>query len=264
MKAVIPVAWYGTRMLPVTKSIPKELLPVGNKPVLQYLVEGLTQVDIKNICMITAQGKHAIEDYFDKNYELEEVLKKKWKIELLNKINKTKDMANICYVKQKKQLGFPHAVLEAKPWINTDYFLLVVGDQIYSPQIFQDMVDMHNQYKQPIVLLQKIPLEQVYKYGVADVQDGKIVDMVEKPKPSKAPSNLIMPGMYILPKEIFGIIEQTPINEDKWEIVLPDVLDRLMDKMDIVPCVTENKIRDLGNPQDWLQANVEFAESGLF
>lgn len=251
-------------MLPVTKSIPKELLPVGNKPVLQYLVEGLTSIDIQNICMVTAQGKHAIEDYFDKNYELEEVLKQKGKEDLLRETNKTKNLANICYVKQKKQLGFPHAVLEAEPWIDGDHFLLVVGDQIYSPQIFQDMIEMYEQYNSPVMLLQEIAKDQVYKYGVADVQDGKIVDMVEKPEPSKAPSNLIMPGMYILPYEIFDMIKDTPINEDKGEIVLPDVLEKVMKKYDIVPCVTDHKIWDLGNPEDWLQANVEFAESGLF
>lgn len=263
MKAIIPAAWYGTRMLPITKTIPKELLPVWNKPVIQYIVEWLASGWIKDICMITSQWKQALEDYFDKNYELEEILKKKWKIELLKEVNKTKNLANISFVKQKEQLGLPHAVLSAKAWVTWDFFILVLGDMIFSPAIYQDMLDVYRQYRQPVILLQEIPMEEVYKYWVAKIEDGKIIDMVEKPQPSQSPSNLMMPGMYILPRETFEIIEKTPINEKLGEIVMPEVLETLMKKYDIIPHVTKHKIWDVGNPENWIKANIEIYESGL-
>lgn len=261
MKAVIAAAWYGTRMLPITKSIPKELMPVWNKPVIQYIVEGLVWAWIKDIIMITSQWKNALEDYFDKNYELEEILKKKWKLDLLEEINKPKFMANYTFVKQKEQLWFPHAILEARAWIESWYFLLTVGDTIFDQKIYFDMIKLFNEKKQPIIALQEVPMEDVSKYWVVKIEDGHIVDMVEKPKVEQAPSNLIMVWIYILPIEVFAAIDSTPMNLEKWEILLPDSLKILMTSYDIIPYITPHKIWDVGTPELWLKANIEIFQN---
>lgn len=215
MKAIIPAAGYGTRMLPITKTIPKEMLPVGNKPVIQYIVEGLVSAGITEIAMITSQGKMPLEYYFDKNYELEEQLKYKKKHDLLDQINAPKTMANYVFLKQKEQLGLPHAIWEARYWMNDDFFFVTVGDQFGQGEIYREMVALHEQTKQPIIQLAEVPLEEVSKYGVVKLHDGEIVDMIEKPKPEHAPSNLISQGLYILPKDFFKAVDQTPIDESK-------------------------------------------------
>lgn len=170
MKAIIPAAGYGTRMLPITKTIPKEMLPVGNKPVIQYIVEGLVSAGIEEIAMITSQGKMPLEYYFDKNYELEEQLKMKNKKDLLDQINAPKTMANYVFMKQKEQLGLPHAIREARYWMDDDFFFVTVGDQFGESAIYREMVDLHKITKQPIVQLAQVPLEEVSKYGVVKIE----------------------------------------------------------------------------------------------
>ncbi len=265
MKAIITAAGYWTRMLPITKTIPKELLPVWNKPVIQYIVEWIVSWGIKDIIIITSQWKESIEQYFDKNYELEEVLRKKWKKELLEEINKIKFLANFAFVKQKQQLWFAHAILEAKPWIQEDYFLLTVGDSIFDYRIFKDIIDIHKQTKKTVIWLVEVPKEEVYKYWVVKIENWQIIDMVEKPKVEEAPSNLIMFGVYILPKKIFNIIEKTPVDPKKWEILLPDSLRLLMQEWEeIYPYITSYKIWDAGTPESWLKANIEIFNNKLF
>lgn len=215
MKAVIPAAGYGTRMLPITKTIPKEMLPVGNKPVIQYIVEGLVSAGITEIAMITSQGKMPLEYYFDKNYELEEQLKVKGKHDLLEQINAPKTMANYVFLKQKEQLGLPHAIGQARYWIEDDFFFVTVGDQFGQGEIYREMVALHNKTKQPVIQLAPVPLEEVSKYGVVKIEQGEIVDMIEKPHPDQAPSNLISQGLYILPKQFFEALDRTPLNIQK-------------------------------------------------
>jgi len=263
MKAVIAAAWYWTRMLPITKSIPKELMPVWNKPVIQYIVEWLVQTGVKDIVIITSQWKQALEDYFDKNYELEEVLKKKGKLELLEEVNKPKNLANYSFVKQKQQLWFAHAVLETKPWVEKDYFILTVWDTIFHPGIYSDMIELHRKTWFPVVWLQEVPMDDVSKYWVVKIEEWKITDMVEKPKKEEAPSNLIMIWVYVLPRSIFDVIEQTPMDQKSWEILLPDALKILMSTVPILPYVTKHKIWDVWTPELWLKANNEIFQNWI-
>lgn len=260
MKAIIPAAGYGTRMLPITKTIPKEMLPVGNKPVIQYIVEGLVSAGVTEIAMITSQGKMPLEYYFDKNYELEEQLKRKNKIDLLDQINAPKTMANYVFMKQKEQLWLPHAIREARYWMDDDFFFVTVGDQFGEQAIYKEMVELHKKTKQAIIQLAEVPLEEVSKYGVVKIVDDEIVDMVEKPKPEHAPSNLISQGLYILPKDFFRAVEQTPMDESKWEIIMPDVLLTLRTMWyKLLPYISKHIMRDVGSTELWLQTNNELA-----
>ena len=260
MKAIIPAAGYGTRMLPITKTIPKEMLPVGNKPVIQYIVEGLVWAGIEEIAFITSQGKIPLEHYFDKNYELEEQLKLKNKRELLESINKPKTMAHYVFLKQTEQLGLPHAIAEASYWMDDEFFFVTVGDQFGEKAIYTEMVALHKKTKQPIVQLAEVPLEEVSKYGVVKIEDGEIVDMIEKPQPQDAPSNLISQWLYILPKDFFEAIRNVSLDTSKGEIVMPDCLLYLR-KMwyKLLPYISEYKMWDVGSTELWLQTNNELA-----
>jgi len=257
MKAIIAAAWWWTRMLPITKSIPKEMLPVGTKPVIHYIVEWLSQAGIDEILMVISNWKEALQNYFDKNFELEQVLKEKWKHTQLEQLNKIQNLANIAFVKQKKQLWFAHAILSAKPFICEDYFLLTVWDTIFEPKLFEEILTIHQKTQKPVIALKEIPFEDVTKYGVVEIKDNKIVSMVEKPALNEAPSNLIMVGVYILPRKIFQIIENLPLDEKTWEYLLPDVLKNLMEEEEVIPYITQTKVYDTWNPQAWLKANLE-------
>ena len=260
MKAIIPAAGYGTRMLPITKTIPKEMLPVGNKPVIQYIVEGLVSAGIEEIAMITSQGKMPLEYYFDKNYELEEQLKLKNKKDLLDQINAPKTMANYVFMKQKEQLWLPHAIWEARYWMDDEFFFVTVGDQFGESNIYREMVELHRTTGQPIIQLAEVPLEEVSKYGVVKIEGDEIVDMIEKPKPEDAPSNLISQGLYILPKDFFKAVEQTPMDETKGEIIMPDVLLNLRTMgYKLIPYISHHKMWDVGSTELWLQTNNELA-----
>lgn len=254
MKAIITAAWYWTRMLPITKTIPKELMPVWDKPVIQYIVEWLVNAWLNDIIIITSQWRQVLEDYFDKNYELEEYLKRKWKLDLLEKINTPKYLANYCFVKQKQMLWFANAILEARQWIESDFFMLTLWDTIFDKKIFQEMINLHEKTKKCVVLLKEIDKKEVYRYWVVKIQNWKIVWLVEKPKIEDAPSNLIAPWIYILPKKIFSLIEKTPIS-NLWEILLTDTLDMLSKTDDILPYITNYDILDIWTPELWLKAN---------
>lgn len=260
MKAIIPAAWYGTRMLPITKTIPKEMLPVWNKPVIQYIVEWLVSAWITEIAMISSQWKIPLEHYFDKNYELEEQLKTKWKIEWLEMINQPKNMANYVFLKQKEQLWLPHAIAEAGYWIDDEYLFVTVGDQFWEQAIYQEMMELHKKTGQAVIQLAQVPKDDVSKYGVVAIEDGEIVDMVEKPAIEDAPSDLISQGLYILPQEFFQAVADTPLDESKWEIVMPDVLLRLRELWHkLIPYISPYKMRDVGTTEDWLKTNNELA-----
>lgn len=258
MKAIIAAWWYGTRMLPLTKSVPKELLPVGNKPVIQYIVESIVKNNIKDIIIITSQGKQALEDYFDKNFELEELLKSKGKHELLDMINKPKHMANYCFVKQKQQLGFAHAVLEARQWVNDEYFLLTVWDTVFDDEVFTDVMSMHWQTHKPVIWLKEVPDEEISKYWAVDIKDWIIKKITEKPPVHQAPSNKIIIWVYVLPIQIFDIITSIPVDSKHGEILLTDAFNVLATQMDVMGAVTKGSVRDVGTPEWWLRANNEF------
>lgn len=261
MKAVIPAAGFGTRMLPVTKVIPKEMMPVANKPVIQYAVEWLVGAWIQDIVMITSQWKFAISEYFDKHYELEQLLEKKGKVDMLQKVNATKWMANICYVSQHEQLGFAHAVLHAEPWVDSDYFVMVAADTIFHPETFKEIIQKHKDTWKTVVWVFQIPLEETYKYGVVEIEDWKISSMIEKPPVGTSTADHIQVGIYVLPKTIFSIIRQLAEEHD-WsfaEISPPDAMLELMKNDDILPYVLNHKFWDAGSPEGWLQACNELA-----
>jgi len=264
MKAIIAAWWFWTRMLPITKTIPKEMMPVWTKPVIQYIVEWLVSSNIKDLVIITSQWKQALEDYFDKNYELEQILKNKWKDHLLEEINKPKNLANICFVKQKQQLWFAHAILEAKQWVEDEYFVLSVGDTIFDYKIFEEAIALHKETGNSVVALKEIPIEDVSKYWVVKLNDWCIEGFVEKPLQSMAPSNLIIVGIYILPKRIFGIIEKLEIDKDLWEILLTDAMDYLIHSWEkIMPYITTHRVLDVWTPQLWLKANNEIINNWM-
>lgn len=254
MKWVIPAAWYGTRMLPITKTIPKEMLPIGNKPVIQYIVEWFVWAGITDIALITSQGKSSLEDYFDKNYELEQILLKKWKDLLLDEINKPKTMANYVFMKQKEQLWLPDAILQAKSRISDEYFFVCLWDQFGDPRIYKNMIETHKKTGWTVIWLQEMPDEELHKYWVAAVDDEKIISMVEKPQPWKAPSNLVSNGLYILPHSFFDIIETTEVDKNTWEIVMPDCLLKLQQQEPLYTHTIQYSFRDAWTPETWLQA----------
>lgn len=260
MKAVLVVAGFGTRMLPITKSIPKEMLPVGDKPVIQYAVESLVDAWIKDIIMITSQQKKALEDYFDKNYELEDILQKKWKTDLLALINKPKEMANYTFVKQVQMLWTAHAVLQVEPRID-DYFMVIFGDAIYPPTLFTEMMANFAKNKKPLICVHEVPREEVYRYGVVKLDGEKMLEIVEQPKVEDAPSNLVCNGVYLLPKSVFPILRDLPIDEKRGEYLLPHALNVLMKDMDVLAFKTE-PFWDIGSVDLWMKANAKIYQDG--
>lgn len=261
MKAVILAAGFGTRMLPITKTIPKELLPVGNKPIIQYAVEGLSEAGIKDLIIITSQGKRALEDYFDKNYELEDLLKKKGKTELLELINKPKELANYTFVKQTEQLGTGHAVSQIESWITDEYFIVAFGDTIYPPNMFKEMKKAFQEKNTSLIVVHEVPKEDVSKYGIVSLDGDKLIDFVEKPTIEEAPSNLMWNGVALLHKDIFAILKDVEPDEKTWEIYLPTAILDLSKKMD-VNAVKVNPYWDTGMVETWLEANVCISKHG--
>lgn len=170
-KAVIPVAGFGTRLLPITKAQPKEMLPVVNKPIVQYVVEDLVEAGVKDILFVTGKGKQAIENHFDVNYELECKLEKSGKYELLKIIKEIDRLGNIFYVRQKEQKGLGDAILYGEEFVGEEYFIAMVGDTIYSKNIVKDLIKAHEKYGCSVIALERVPKEDVYKYGVIDGEE---------------------------------------------------------------------------------------------
>ncbi|WP_423793161.1 UTP--glucose-1-phosphate uridylyltransferase GalU [Methanocaldococcus indicus] len=262
-KAIIPVAGFGTRLLPLTKAQPKEMLPVVDKPVVQYVVEDLVSAGVNNILFVTGKGKQAIENHFDKNYELECKLKESNKLDLLEKIKKIDEMVNIFYVRQKEQKGLGDAILYGKEFVGDEYFVAMVGDTIYSKNIVEDLIKAHKKYNCSVIALERVPREVVHKYGVVEIKDNnngvyEIVDMVEKPSVEEAPSNLIITGAYILSPKIFEILKNTKPGRGG-EIQLTDAMRTLLEEEKIVGVEINCKRYDIGDIFSWLKANVEIA-----
>ncbi len=257
MKAILVAAWRGTRMLPITKTIPKEMLPIWDKPVIQYIVEDIVNANIQDILMITSQQKKALEDYFDKNYELEDLLEKGGKTEFLNLINKPQNLANYTFIKQTQMLGTGHAVKIAQPRITDDYFMVIFSDCIYPPQMFNQMIEQFNKNPQPILACHQVPKEEVYKYGIVSTNDkDQVLDFVEKPTVEEAPGNLIRNWVAILPKEIFQKIDQVKTDSRTWETNLPDAIKLLKEDVDIL-AMGFRPYRDIWNIQARMDTNNE-------
>ena len=262
-KAVIPAAGFGTRLLPLTKAKPKEMLSVVDKPIIQYVIEDLADAKVDNILIITGKGKSAIENHFDINYELENKLIEAGKTELLKDIKKIDDLANIFYTRQKQQKGLGDAIYHGKEFVGKEYFLALVGDTIYTGNVVQKMLEVYEKYKCSVIVLERVPKELVYKYGVIsgkEVEEGifEIDDLVEKPSVEGAPSNLIITGAYLLSPKIFDHLEIIEIGNGG-ELQLTDAMKSLLKEEKIMGVEVDCTRYDIGDIEGWLKANVEIA-----
>jgi UTP--glucose-1-phosphate uridylyltransferase len=269
-KAVLPAAGWGTRFLPATKAQPKEMLPLVDKPVIQYAVEEAVAAGIEQIIIITSTHKGAIEDHFDLNYELEKVLEEKGEIEKLRQVRAIADLAQLAYVRQKEQLGLGHAILMAKDLIGHEPFAVLLPDDIVvadRPCIGQ-LIHAYEQTHSSVVAVAEVPAAEVSRYGIvaAEVDEShsaggrlrRMTAIVEKPKPADAPSTLAVIGRYVLTPKIFDKLEQTQRGAGG-EIQLTDAIEALMDEQSVYTYEFEGVRYDAGTTLGWLQATVEMA-----
>jgi UTP--glucose-1-phosphate uridylyltransferase len=245
-KAVFPAAGLGTRFLPATKASPKEMLPIVDKPMIQYAVEEAEACNIQEFIVVTGKSKRAIEDHFDYAMELEENLKSKGKHALLDEIQ-TLAKHQFAYIRQGIPLGLGHAILCAKPFVKDEPFAVILSDDIIDPDdgLLKDMIKIYDKYKATVLALQKVPRKEIHRYGVIAGKEVKknifkISDMVEKPKPSAAPSDMAIIGRYILTPDIFGILEKTAPGKGS-EIQLTDALKALLKKKPVYGYLFEGK-----------------------
>jgi len=266
MKAVIPAAGLGTRFLPATKNNPKEMLPLVDKPAIQYVVEEAVKSDIDDILIVTGRGKQSIEDHFDIAYELQNVLERKEKFDLLKEMENISNLADIHYVRQKKQLGLGHAILCAQKHVGNEPFVVLLGDDIVFSEkpCTKQMIEIFNKYESSVVAVERVPEDHIETYGVIKYGEPveknvyPVLDLVEKPKKSEAPSNLGILGRYILTPDIFDCIKNTKPGHGG-EIQLTDALKILRKKQTIYGYEFYGKRYDLGNKMDWLKTTFEVA-----
>jgi UTP--glucose-1-phosphate uridylyltransferase len=269
-KAVFPAAGLGTRFLPATKAQPKEMLPLVDKPLIQYGVEEAIHSGIQNIIIVTGRGKSAIEDHFDVSYELEQLLESRGKKDLLSVVRNVSDMIDVAYIRQKEALGLGHAVLRAKDLVGQESFAVVLSDDVIDAETpcLRQLLDIHEFFAAPVLAVMEVPKESLSSYGVVDADpvahNGpkdrlfRIRDMVEKPKPSEAPSNLAIIGRYVLTPEIFDCIAQVEPGSGG-EIQLTDGLRQLLRSRPVYAYRFEGTRYDAGDKLGFLKATVEFA-----
>lgn len=264
-KAIIPAAGLGTRFLPATKAQPKEMLPIVDKPTIQYIIEEAVASGIEEILIITGRNKRAIEDHFDKSVELEMELKNKHKDELLKLVDDISNMAEIYYIRQKEPKGLGHAINCAKTFVGNEPFAVMLGDDVVDNDIpcLKQMIDVFDEYKTTILGVQEVSYEDVNKYGIVKgmhIENGvyKVKDLVEKPDKDKAPSNIAILGRYIITPKIFDILEHTKPGKGG-EIQLTDALKELLTTEAMYAYTFKGKRYDVGDKLGFLQATVEFA-----
>jgi UTP--glucose-1-phosphate uridylyltransferase len=264
-KAVFPVAGLGTRFLPATKSSPKEMLPLIDKPLVQYVVEEAVASGIDHILFVTGRGKRAIEDHFDISFELETILHDKNKVEELRQVRNIAEMVNIFYVRQKQAWGLGHAILCAREFVGNEPFAVLLGDDIIdAPQpCLAQLIDVYREYHGPVLALEKVPMENISAYGCVQAtmiseRTYKVLDMVEKPKQEEAPSDLAIIGRYILTPDIFPILEKQEPGKGE-EIQLTDALCKLLAHESIYGCRFEGIRHDCGDKLGFLKATVDMA-----
>lgn len=265
-KAVIPAAGFGTRFLPQTKAMPKEMLPIVDTPVIQLVVEEAVKSGIRDILIITGKGKRALEEHFDRNFELEAELAAKEKTEFLREIKRISSLAEIFYVRQKELNGLGDAILHAERHVGKEPFAVLLGDTIIDaggkPMTGQ-LVDVYRRYRKAVIGLERVAPDKVSRYGIAGGDAlGKdlirIRELVEKPSPARAPGNLAIAGRYILTPEIFDEIRC--VGKDRGgEIQLTDALQRLLLREPVYGLRFHGTRYDIGNKLDFLKTNVEFA-----
>ncbi|MDO5859808.1 UTP--glucose-1-phosphate uridylyltransferase GalU [Methanobrevibacter sp.] len=260
MKAVIPAAGFGTRFLPATKSQPKEMLPVYDKPIIQYAMEEAVASGIDDILIITGRNKRSIEDHFDKSYELEQTLQKAGKDRILKQVRKITDLADVCYVRQKEQVGLGDAILRAERHIGDEPFAVLLGDTIAKSKTpcTRQLMEIFNKYQKSVISLKTIPNTRQNKYGVvkaSPVEDNiyKITQLVEKPQ-NENRKCLAIVGRYVLTSDIFDKIRETEPGLNN-EIQLTDAISKLDE---VYGTVFDGKTFNIANRFDWLKASIEF------
>ncbi|MBZ5521341.1 MAG: UTP--glucose-1-phosphate uridylyltransferase GalU [Acidobacteriia bacterium] len=268
-KAVFPAAGLGTRFLPATKAQPKEMLPLVDKPIIQYGVEEALAAGCDQIIIITGRGKSAIEDHFDVSYELEKMLEERGKKELLAIVRQISDMIHVAYVRQKEALGLGHAVLMARELVGNEPFAVLLADDVIDAKVpcLKQMIDVFDQTQCSVIAAQEVNGPAISSYGVLDAKkvEGRfggrayeITNLVEKPKLDEAPSNLAIIGRYVLTPAVFETLEHTPLGAGG-ELQLTDGLRGLLQKEKIYGYAFEGKRHDAGDKLGFLKATVEFA-----
>lgn len=264
-KAIIPAAGLGTRFLPATKALPKEMLPIVDKPTLQYIIEEAVLSGIEEVLIITGRNKSSIENHFDKSVELELELESKGKLELLEEVRKVSDLVNIHYIRQKEPKGLGHAIYCAKSFIGNEPFAVLLGDDIVHSEkpCLKQMIEAYDRYKTTILGVQEVDKADVNKYGIVEVKHiedrvFKVNGLVEKPNVEDAPSNIAILGRYIINPAIFEILEHTQPGKGG-EIQLTDALKELAEKEAMYAYNFEGRRYDVGDKQGFLEATVEYA-----
>jgi UTP--glucose-1-phosphate uridylyltransferase len=264
-KAVIPAAGLGTRFLPATKSSPKEMLPIVDKPTIQYVIEEAVTAGISDILIVTGRGKRAIEDHFDRNFELEHYLEKDGKHDLLREVRMSTEIAEIHYRRQGDPLGLGHAVSIAREHVGDEPFAVMLGDDIMvdDAALLRRMLDAYDRYGRSVIALQEVPHDEISSYGCAEPEwvEGDLVQVksiVEKPKPETAPSDLAVIGRYLFTPEIFDALDRISPGAGG-ELQLTDAIALLMKSQTVYGLVFENGRYDIGKKIDYLRATVELA-----
>lgn len=264
-KAVIPAAGLGTRLLPASKAVPKEMLPVVDKPVIQYIVEEAVASGITDIVIVTGYGKQAIENHFDTSFELEFHLENRGKLDTLAQVRRIDDMANVIYVRQKEPLGNGHAVLVAKPAIGDEPFVVLWGDDIVlgHPPVTRQMIDAFERLGGPVIGVQKVDSQYYPRYGMLDVEpvrerEYRVHGVIEKPSIEESPSNLAQIGGFVLTPDLFEILENTR-EGTRGEIYLADALRILVQERPVYAYEFDGRRYDTGDKLDYLKAIVELA-----
>lgn len=268
-KAVFPAAGLGTRFLPATKAQPKEMLPLVDKPIIQYGVEEALAAGCNQIIMVTGRGKSAIEDHFDVSYELEKILEEKGKKDLLKVVRQISDMIHVAYVRQKEALGLGHAVLTARELVGNEAFAVLLADDVIDSEVpvLKQMMRVFEQTQCSVIATQIVEGEAISAYGVLDVKPAEghyggrlyeIRNMVEKPPLKEAPSNLAIIGRYILTPAIFDVLDKTQLGKGG-ELQLTDGMKSLLKQEKMYAYVYEGKRHDTGDKLGFLKATVEFA-----
>ncbi len=267
-KAVIPAAGFGTRMLPATKAVPKEMLPILNKPCIQYIVEEAVFSGIEEILIITGRTKKAIEDHFDRSPELELHLEQSRKASMLTEVKAISDLVDIHYVRQKTPLGLGHAILCAKSFVGKEPFAVLLGDDIIqsTEPVTKQLINQYGDEDDSVLVgVQRVPAADVSKYGIVDADNTAeahlhrvpVNQVIEKPALRDAPSNLAVLGRYILPSDIFDVLEQIPLGHGG-ELQLTDAIEQFAEQKRAYAFQFEGTRHDIGNLEGWLRANISF------
>ncbi|OLO42347.1 UTP--glucose-1-phosphate uridylyltransferase [Alkalihalophilus pseudofirmus] len=266
-KAIIPAAGLGTRFLPATKAQPKEMLPIVDKPTIQYIVEEAIASGIEDIIIVTGRGKRAIEDHFDKSYELEETLASKGKYEILEEIQGISNLANIHYIRQKEPKGLGHAIACASSFVGNEPFAVMLGDDIVESEVpcLKQLINVFNHYSSSVIGVQQVPDQDVSKYGIinpksTEIEPGtmQVNGLVEKPSVEEAPSNYAIMGRYVLRPEIFSILKDLEPGAGG-EIQLTDAINQLNQSQAVLAYHFDGKRYDVGDKFGFVKATVDFA-----